>query len=58
MFTKICPHCHSKSYSSSENGPWVCPQCNADITEVPVFVGIISDEHPIAERKVNEQDTD
>jgi ribosomal protein L37AE/L43A len=53
LFTKICPHCNKKSYSSSEHGPWICPQCKKDITEVPVTLFLIRED--IAEESTDEQ---
>ncbi|MFW6242682.1 MAG: hypothetical protein ACOC2W_00825 [bacterium] len=31
MIEKTCPNCNEKSYSSSDVGEWICPNCNIDI---------------------------
>lgn len=36
MYQKKCPKCDQYSYSSSKEGLWRCPYCNADISRVKV----------------------
>jgi len=35
MVKKICDQCSTPSYSSSDDGPWICPVCLADLTHLP-----------------------
>lgn len=35
MLTKICHKCNKPSYSTRTIGEWLCPYCNADLTEQP-----------------------
>lgn len=37
MYRKICDRCDRPSYSSSEIGKWICPECNNDLTRNPFF---------------------
>lgn len=37
MFRKHCGNCHRPSFSSCENGVWICPVCNHDLTDYPIF---------------------
>jgi ribosomal protein L37AE/L43A len=50
MFAKVCHKCHKESYSSSNDGTWICPYCGEDITSVP------SIEPICGRRKCNEQE--
>ncbi len=37
MLKKTCPHCQNASFSATTlGGPWICPTCGEDITEVPL----------------------
>lgn len=33
---KKCTHCDKPSYSSNQNGEWICPYCGEDMTDIPV----------------------
>jgi len=37
---KVCPYCGKKSYSATENPKfaWVCPYCNADLSQIESFI--------------------
>ena len=37
MFRKHCGNCNRPSFSSCENGVWICPVCNHDLTNYPIF---------------------
>lgn len=34
MYKKICPDCKGDSYSASTKGEWICPYCDADLSDV------------------------
>lgn len=34
----ISPECNKNSYSSSDQGQWICPYCGKDITSVLIIV--------------------
>ena len=34
MFRKTCPECDRCSYSAAASGPWDCPYCGEDLSEV------------------------
>lgn len=36
MFKKDCSRCTRPSFSSAENGEWICPACGYDLTALPV----------------------
>lgn len=40
IYQKNCDRCHRSSYSSVENGEWLCPVCNQDLTQYPLFDAI------------------
>ena len=33
MVKKVCKKCGASSYSASEKGKWICPECGEDLTE-------------------------
>ncbi|WP_209811613.1 Sjogren's syndrome/scleroderma autoantigen 1 family protein [Ammoniphilus resinae] len=35
MLKKICSQCSIPSFSSTDEGPWICPNCQADLTNLP-----------------------
>lgn len=37
MFRKHCENCNRPSFSSCESGVWICPVCNHDLTDYPLF---------------------
>lgn len=37
MFRKHCGNCYRPSFSSCEDGVWICPVCNHDLTDYPLF---------------------
>ncbi|GIN63749.1 hypothetical protein J27TS8_37420 [Robertmurraya siralis] len=37
MYRKNCEKCHKPSFSSSEFGTWLCPECGNDLTAHPFF---------------------
>ncbi|MBM6619139.1 hypothetical protein JR050_15835 [Bacillus sp. RD4P76] len=37
MLQKTCPSCQTNSYSSTNNGMWICPSCNRNITTVKTY---------------------
>ncbi|CAM3889102.1 hypothetical protein [Mesobacillus thioparans] len=40
MYRKNCDRCNRPSYSSSEQGEWLCPVCRNDLTRYPFFNAI------------------
>ena len=36
VIEKTCIHCEKPSYSSNQNGEWICPYCGEDMTDIPV----------------------
>jgi uncharacterized Zn finger protein (UPF0148 family) len=34
MWVKVCDKCRMPSYSASDIGRWICPNCNTDITHI------------------------
>jgi uncharacterized Zn finger protein (UPF0148 family) len=34
MVSKQCPECKQNSYSASEKGEWLCPNCGKDLTNI------------------------
>ncbi|MFW6269347.1 MAG: hypothetical protein ACOC4G_04625 [Bacillota bacterium] len=30
-YKKVCPNCGEKSYSASNMGSWICPECGYEI---------------------------
>lgn len=34
MYTRVCPYCRQKSYSSYTER-WLCPYCQRDISHIP-----------------------
>lgn len=33
MVSKTCTECKKASYSAAESGEWLCPYCEADLTD-------------------------
>lgn len=48
MYRKICPFCKGNSYSSSWQGKWMCPYCEADLSEIipQTACGDVAEEQP------------
>jgi uncharacterized Zn finger protein (UPF0148 family) len=40
MYRKNCDRCNRPSFSSSEQGEWLCPVCGNDLTRYPFFNAI------------------
>lgn len=34
MYSKLCPDCKKKSYSSNVKEKWICPYCGNDLSNV------------------------
>ncbi|WP_411388020.1 hypothetical protein [Rossellomorea vietnamensis] len=41
MYKKICNRCTRSSFSSSENGEWLCPSCGNNLTESQFYKATI-----------------
>jgi ribosomal protein L37AE/L43A len=35
MYKKQCPSCQQLAFGNKSEGIWICPVCQADITEIP-----------------------
>lgn len=44
MYKKTCPSCKGRSYSSAGRGKWICPYCEADLTDVPLRLACALEE--------------
>ncbi|KAB2331923.1 MULTISPECIES: hypothetical protein [Bacillaceae] len=54
MYQKNCDRCQRPSFSSSEQGDWLCPVCGNDLTSQPFF-NAMTQERVNVSYKVKEQ---
>ncbi|WP_139785666.1 hypothetical protein [Cytobacillus gottheilii] len=54
MYQKNCDRCQRPSFSSSEQGEWLCPVCGNDLTCQPFFNAMTQERVNVA-YKVQEQ---
>jgi uncharacterized Zn finger protein (UPF0148 family) len=51
MYRKNCDRCNRPSFSSSEQGEWICPICGQDLTKYPIFNAISLENVAISSRR-------
>ncbi len=51
MYRKNCDRCNRPSFSSSEQGEWICPICGQDLTRYPFFDAISLEKAVITSRR-------